>query len=285
MSAAAGLAVEALGFASSAIVKAIKALYGIANQLNDWIDEHIEVLKRSTDPLIASTGRVLEAAKFGFGLGYVAATVLIAAGQFLLGNPLSAIATLASSAVVMNPVAMTCGALGAIYFGWNALTPKEREQILEHLAAGMTLGVELIRAVVEFAIRKSKELMDSPQLEAAKKFIKSQAAAFGRSLYDVTKQIGDFATDSAETIAQKAGQATAAIKEAATHLGDAVVERAASAGEAIKAGADKLRDMATQGGPKSTFVEDATSQAPQLPAPDGKPDAPPPAEDRSTGKS
>lgn len=235
-------------FAASPIVSAIKAMYRAAGQFNDWLDEHIEDLKRSDNPLIASTGRVLEGAKFGFGVGYVASTALIAVGQFLLGNTFAAVATVASAAVLSNPIAMTCAAIGAIYFGWKALTDKEREQVLEHLAAGLTLGVELIRAVVEFAIRRSRELLDSSQLESAKKFIKAQAEAFGRTLYDVTKQLGDLASDSAEAIAEKAGQAAVAIKGAAGKVGGAVADGASSARGAIGSGVERLRELATDAG-------------------------------------
>lgn len=235
-------------FAASPIVSAIKAMYRAAGQFNDWLDEHIEELKRSDNPVIASTGRVLEGAKFGFGVGYVASTALIAVGQFLLGNTFAAVATVASAAVLSNPIAMTCAAIGAIYFGWKALTDKEREQILEHLAAGLALGVELIRAVVEFAIRRSRELLDSSQLETAKTFIKAQAEAFGRTLYDVTKQLGDLASDSAEAIAEKAGQAAVAIKGAAGKVGDAVAGGASSAQEAIGTGVARLRELASDAG-------------------------------------
>lgn len=235
-------------FASSPIVSAIKAMYQAAGQFDDWLDEHIEDLKRSDDPLIASAGRVLEGAKFGFGMGYVASTALIAVGQFLLGNTFAAVATVASAAVLSNPIAMTCAAIGAIYFGWKALTDKERQQVLEHLAAGLTLGVELIRAVVEFAILRSRELLDSRQIETAKKFLKAQAEAFGRTLYDVTRQLGDLASDSAEAIADKAGQAAVAIKGAAGKVGGAVADSASSARGAIGAGVERLRELAADAG-------------------------------------
>jgi hypothetical protein len=235
-------------FTASPIVAAIKVMYRTAGQFNDWLDEHIEELKRSDNPLIASTGRVLEGAKFGFGVGYVASTALIAVGQYLLGNTFAAITTAASAAVLSNPIAMTCAAIGAIYFGWKALTDKEREQVLEHLAAGLTLGVEMIRAFVDFAIRRSRELLDPSQAEGAKKFIKAQAEAFGHTLYDVTKQIGDFASDSADSIAEKAGQAAVVIKDAAGKVGSAVADGASSARGAIGAGVERLRELATDAG-------------------------------------
>ncbi|WP_046115199.1 hypothetical protein [Aquincola tertiaricarbonis] len=240
--------VEVAGFATSKIVQGIKLIYQVAGDLNDWLDRHIEALKASDRPVIACTGRVLEAAKFGFGLGYIASTVLIAAGQMLLGNTFAAVAAVGSAAVLSNPIAMTCGAVGAIYFGWTALTDKEREQILERLASGLTLGLELIRSIVEFSVRKFGELLDSKQAEASKKFIKDFAEAFGRSLYDITRQVGDFASDSAELIAQRTGQAAAAIKDAAGKVGDVVASSASAAGEAIKAGASRVGELASDAG-------------------------------------
>ena len=44
---------------------AFKDLYGIGKAINDFVDRHISDLKQSDNPTIASTGRVLEAAKFG----------------------------------------------------------------------------------------------------------------------------------------------------------------------------------------------------------------------------
>jgi len=109
------------------ITAAIAALYSAANGINDFINSHIEVLKCSENPTIASTGRVLEAAKFGFGLGYLSSVAIMAVGQLILGNNLvfgagSVASMLGSAAVLSNPIAMTCGAVGAIYYGWNALT-------------------------------------------------------------------------------------------------------------------------------------------------------------------
>lgn len=236
------------GFATSPIVSTIKTMYRAAGQFDDWLDEHIEDLKRSGNALISSTGRVLEGAKFGFGVGYVASTAVIAVGQYLLGNTFAAVATVASAAVLSNPAAMTCAAIGAIYFGWKALTEKERDQILEHLAAGLKLGVEMIRAFVEFAIRRSRELLDPGQLEGTKKFIKAQAEAFGHTLYDVTKQMGDLASDSADAIAEKAGQAAVVIKDAAGKVGSAVADSANSARDAFGAGVERLRELATDAG-------------------------------------
>lgn len=173
------------------IAMAIAEIYSMGKKVNEFIDDHIETLKRSENSTVASAGRVLEAAKFGFGLGYMSSVTLIAVGQLLLGNTLSAVSTVATAAVVANPIAMTCAAIGAIYYGWNALSEKERQAILDRLTAGLELGVEIIKGLIEFAIRKTKEFLGSKQLVEFKVFIGEQAAVFGKSLYQVTHQVGD----------------------------------------------------------------------------------------------
>jgi hypothetical protein len=213
------------GFAASAMVTAIRVLYRVAGEINEFIDDHIDALKRSDSPLIASTGRVLEAAKFGFGLGYASSVVLIAVGQYLLGNTLGAVATVASAAVLSNPIAMTCGAMGAIYYGWHALNDKERAQLLERLSGGLAVGVELIRSLIDFVIRKSREVLTSSQLEEAKRFIKDQAALFGKTLYEVTGKLGDLVRDGVDKI------------------GEALDVASEKAGDVLKHGADKTGEV------------------------------------------
>ena len=217
------------GYALSGVAQAIKALYQIAGEINEFIDDHIEKLKASDSPLVASTGRVLEAAKFGFGVGYMGSVAIIAVGQYLLGFTFAAVTTVATAATLTNPIAMTCGALGAIYYGWNALTDKERAQILERLSEGLSMGIELIRSLVEFVIRKSKDLMTSSQLDDVKEFVKTQAARFGRSLYDITGKVGDAVKGGVERVNELLGRA-----------GDAVGDGARDAYESTTEGAGKV---------------------------------------------
>ena len=77
-----GVAAGVLGssFVLGPIATAIAAACKMGSVVNDYINEHIENLKASDNPTISSTGRVLEGAKFGFGLGYVAPIVIIATG-------------------------------------------------------------------------------------------------------------------------------------------------------------------------------------------------------------
>ena len=74
----------AADFALSAMTQAIRGLYRMAGSINEFIDDHIEKLKASDSPLFASTGRGMEAATFGFGIGYISAVAIIAVGQYLL---------------------------------------------------------------------------------------------------------------------------------------------------------------------------------------------------------
>jgi hypothetical protein len=86
----------------SPVAGAVAALYGVGVDLSGFIDRHIDLLKRSANATISATGRVLEGVKFGFGLGYLTSVTVIAAGQFLLGNPLAAASTIATASVMAN---------------------------------------------------------------------------------------------------------------------------------------------------------------------------------------
>jgi hypothetical protein len=125
-------------------------------------------------------------AKYGFGLGYISSVTIMAAGQLLLGNPLAAMSTVASVAALSNPIALTCAAVGAILYGWSALDDKEKNAILDQLARGLNLGVELIKSVIAFVINTAKEVMDSKAIKDLKAYIADKVALFGRSLSDVT---------------------------------------------------------------------------------------------------
>jgi len=103
----------------SAMATAIQGIYGMGASIDSFIDDHISQMKTSENDTIAKTGRVIEMAKFGFGLGYMSSVAIIAVGQLILGNPLNAVGTVATAATLTNPIAMTCAAVGAIYYGWS----------------------------------------------------------------------------------------------------------------------------------------------------------------------
>lgn len=172
--------------ALTTMAKAVQSLYGAAEGLNTFIDSHIDKLKASPDVSIAGTGRVLEGVKQGLVTGYAAPVVLIATGHLLLGNPLSAAGTVASAAVLMNPVASTCAAIGAIWFGWKALSPSEQQALLNKLSQGFSLATELISQIINFALKTLKDTLGSKEIAGLKSFLIASAAQFGRTLYAIT---------------------------------------------------------------------------------------------------
>jgi hypothetical protein len=235
------IAAEALfgvgGFALSSMTSAVAGLYGVASDLNDFLNSHIKEMQSSANATIASTGRILEMAKYGFGLGYLSSVVVIAAGQLLLGNSLSAITTVATAATLSNPIAMTCGAVGAILYGWNALSDEQKNAMLDKLTHGLDIGVELIKSIISFVIGKAKELLSSQALKDFKAFISDKAALFGRSLSDVTHLTVDVLSDAATSVKKGAELAiSSAVKvtgEASARVGESMADLSKTAGHAI----------------------------------------------------
>lgn len=201
------IVVQGAGFALSAMAAAIKAMYGMAVAIDDYLDKHIGDMKQSENPTISRTGHVLEAAKYGFGLGYISSVVIIAVGQLLLGNTLAVVTTIATAATLTNPIAMTCAAIGAVYYGWAALSDRERNELLDRLSAGLNVGIELIKALVRFVIDKTKELLSSKNIDEFKKFIGSAAAVFGKSLGDVTHKVSDVVSDTLNVFKDRSSKA------------------------------------------------------------------------------
>lgn len=201
---------------------AIKSLYGFAVEINTFIDDHIDSMKASANSTIARTGSVLEGAKFGFGLGYISSVIIIAGGQLLLGNTLAAVSELATAAALSNPMAMTCAAVGAIYFGWNALSDQERESILEKLSEGVQVGKELIKSIFSYVINWFKSVNDSVLFKELKDDIREAAIIFQRSLSDVTKSAADKADDLIKTVSATASKFGDGVLEAVNTVRDKV---------------------------------------------------------------
>ena len=178
-------------FGLSQMAKAVEALYGATKGLNAYIDQQIESMKASTDAAIATVGRFLEGAKKGLLTGYAAPVVIIATGQLLLGNPMSAVGTVVSAAAFMNPVASTCAAVGAIWFGWKALGPDEQQAVLEKLSRGFELSVALVQSVVNGALALLKSMLGSKQLLKMKALLSKAASELGRSVYAITRSVKD----------------------------------------------------------------------------------------------
>ncbi len=203
---------------------AIKTLYGVAGELNSFIDSHIDSMKSSANTTISRTGAVLEGAKFGFGLGYMSSVIIISGGQLLLGNTLGAVSEVATAAALSNPMAMTCAAVGAIYFGWSALSDEEREGILEKLSEGVQVGKELIKSVFAYVINWFKALNDSAFIKELKEDIRDAAVIFHKNLSDVTKSAAD-----------KAEEMLKSVTGTASKFGDDVLNTVKEARDKVKA--------------------------------------------------
>ena len=226
------------GMVLSQMAQAIKGLYNMGGSINDFIDTHIEEMKKSDNATISKTGRVIEGAKFGFGIGYMSSVVIIATGQLLLGNTFAAVTATASAAVLSNPVAMTCAAVGAIYYGWSALSSDEKDAILEKLKAGLEIGIETVKAIVAFVIRVTKELLSPENIAEFKGFIKTYAAKFGKSLSDVTGKMMDILKDAAEKTVKVSTDifesTTGVLSVVATQTGNAASTAAEATSNAAK---------------------------------------------------
>ena len=173
------------------MAKTVLLMYGAVGTVNTFVDEHIDALKASNDPSISKIGSVLQGAKKGLLLGYAAPVVLIATGQLLLGHPFLAGGTVLTAATLTNPIASTCAAIGAIWFGWKALNKTEQERLLEKLSKGFELTIDVIRSVIEFAQRQLKSTFNSKELAVLKDGLIEFARKLGRSLYSITGQLKD----------------------------------------------------------------------------------------------
>ncbi|GAB3474524.1 hypothetical protein [Polaromonas eurypsychrophila] len=200
---------NAIPSATNPIVAAISALYGFVRSIDQGLDQLLEKMKQSENSTVSRTASVIEGAKYGFGIGYVTSVIILAVGQLILGNPLAAVGAVASAAVLINPIAMTCGAIGAIYYGWQALDDDAKNAILSRLMEAFSIGAELIKAIISFVLVRTKDLLSSENLTEVKRFITEAASAFGNSLSDVTKAIKDTVVDTYETVSSKAKQGAA----------------------------------------------------------------------------
>jgi hypothetical protein len=240
--------------ALSGIALAIATLYGVAGKIGDFLDDHIAKMKQSDNKTVSRTGDVLDAAKYGFGIGYIAPVIIIAAGQMILGNSLLAAKTVLSAATLTNPIAMTCAALGAIIWGWAALTDEERADIFEKLTRGLAVGVELIKSVLGFAISKAKEVMNSKNVAEFKKYIKEYAAKFGKSLHEITHGVADFVKDAAEVTTSALGKAYDRTAEGASIAAEAASSALADVYETTSDAALSVR-QATARASKRAYVK------------------------------
>lgn len=231
------------GFPVNGLIAAIRSIYHIAGDINAFIDEHIEKMKRSDNTTVSRTGRVLEGAKYGFGIGYTVPITIIALGQLLLGFTVNAMTTIGSAAILSNPIAMTCAAIGAVYYGWNALTEQEKLETIESLRKELDVGVELIKSIVQFVISKTNELLSSENLKDLKEFISQAAQTFGKTLSEVTGAVKDKITDAYAVAKSVAGDTGELVKVHAENAFEKAVSVTSDVGEVVSKGAVATKDL------------------------------------------
>ena len=230
-------------FTLSPIASVISAMYQITKDINNGINNLIDDMKQSANVTISRTGKVLEGAKSGFAIGYVTPLAVIAVGQFILGNPLTAV--VATASMTCSPIAMTCAAVGAIIYGWNALTPYEREDTLEQISKGLEVGIELIKSIIAFVIERTKAILSSENIEELKKYIGSVAATFGKSLSDVTHKVTDIVSDSYDSLKIKTGKAIDKTVDLASDVYQTSSKTAEKTANTVLETVDKTVDLAS----------------------------------------
>jgi hypothetical protein len=192
----------ALSLAVSATSGIPTAITAANNATNGMIDE----LKSSQNITINRVGRVLEGAKAGFLLGYVTPSILTAVGVALTtGNLLISVGR--GIGVLSNPVAGVCAAVGAVYFGWKALSEKERDSILSQVGEFLNVGYELIKSVINLALKLMKNLLTTDNLNELRESVSDAAESVGRHLSDITHSARDKFSEAAESIQNTAKNA------------------------------------------------------------------------------
>lgn len=163
---------------------ALQSVYGTTREIGQHLDTVVSDMKKADNPNVARTGHVIESAKLGFGIGYTTPIVIVALGQMILGHPLHAVTSAVSMAV--NPFAITCAAVGAIYYGWSALSENERDAIVTRLSAAMDVGVELVRSIAAFVIKTIKDLNSSEFFLEIKHAFSQSLEACSETLSELT---------------------------------------------------------------------------------------------------
>lgn len=152
-----------------------------------FVDRHIEALETSENEVMARTGYVLKRASEGYGLGYKVPLALIAMGRSMLGIDFA----VATPFIASNPVAFTCAAAGAVYYGYAALSEGERAQLHAEVAEAFQFGMELVKGLADFFITTMRSVFDADLLKQLKECLAEAAAVTGKSLYQITGSIKD----------------------------------------------------------------------------------------------
>ena len=198
----------------------------VAIQANEAADQTISKLKASENITVNRIGRVLEGTKFGFLMGYVTPSILMATGVVLTtGDLLTAVG--GGIAVLSNPIAGVCAAVGAIYFGWKALSDEERSKVLEQVGSFLNVGFEMIKSVINFALNLMKDLLSADNIAELKQTVSDAAEVVGRHISDITRAVKDKASKVAETFSR-----------AASNVGDTVAKGTSSASDSMSRGAE-----------------------------------------------
>lgn len=194
----------------SGMMLALATLYDARGNFADFFDNHLGELSNSPNETARRAGELLLEVKVGFSTGQDAgrrmAATLIAVGQLILGNPLIppniqlATRTVAgamgvAAPITVNFVGMTCGAIGAVIYGWAALSPEEKETIFQKVSEGFDIGIELLRSIIRFVLERTKSLFSTQNLHDIKEFLAKAATTFGSSLGEITGKLSDRIAD------------------------------------------------------------------------------------------
>lgn len=201
----------------SNILEHTLGIYGVKDKSDDarnrFVHKHIAMLESAENEVVARSGFVLRRANEGFGLGYRVPMALIAMGHALLGIDLS----LAAPAMASNPVALTCAAVGAIYYGYAALNEVERQAINQRVAEAFSFGAELVQSIVKYCVETLKSILDSEGFAYLKNLVSEYATSFGLTISDITMSITDRIATLAASTSQEAGRL---VSSAASSVGD-----------------------------------------------------------------
>jgi hypothetical protein len=229
--------------AATVMGKALSKSYGAGQgkSADSFFESHIDGMKASSNPTIERTGRVLEAVKVGFGVGYLASVVTIATGQLILGSTLDAVVTVGSAATLTNPVAATCAAVGAIFYGYHALSNDEKQALIETVSRGFEIGIEVVRAIIRFCIENLRQLLSDDNLkDAAESFGGTWAAVTGaitdamsEKITDATILVGEVSATAGRTVTAAASKAGLVATASFGYVTSGVVTAAAGVSEAI----------------------------------------------------
>ena len=214
------------------MIPKILAHYGVSakndSEREKFVVGHIEILERAENQAVARTGSVLRRAFDGYGLGYKIPLAVIAIGQEMLGINLA----VAAPFVTANPAAFTCAAVGAIYFGYQALDEPERAALFAKIGKALQFGVELVKSIVEFCIDSLRSIFDKENLAIVKAYVAEFASAMGSSLAEITGKLSDRisaaasgALSGAGALAINAGSAVTSVAGSAYEVGSSYFSR------------------------------------------------------------